>query len=82
MVTFLDPHIIPGSIKPRDNLSTVTVPADSLFVMGDNRDHSYDSRFWGFVNLSAVKGKAFIIYFSWDSDNSGVRWGRIGKLLE
>jgi signal peptidase I len=49
--------------------------------MGDNRDNSHDSRFWGFVDLSAVKGKAFMIYWSWDREKFGVRWHRIGDLL-
>ena len=79
--THLDPHSIPGEARPRDNFGPVTVPPKSLFVMGDNRDHSYDSRFWGFVNLSAVKGKAFILYWSWDKDNTGIRWGRLGHLI-
>jgi hypothetical protein len=47
----------------------VVVPQDSYFFMGDNRDQSFDGRFWGFVPLDALRGKAFIIYFSWEGTN-------------
>jgi signal peptidase I len=78
---FSDSRILPANVQPRDNMGPVTVPAHSLFVMGDNRDNSYDSRFWHFVDLNAVKGKAFVLYWSWDKKNFAVRWNRIGKLV-
>jgi len=77
-----DSRILPKRMQPRDNFGPVTIPSNKLFMMGDNRDHSYDSRFWGFVDLKAVKGKAFIIYWSWDKNSFGIRWSRIGQLLK
>lgn len=74
-----DSRIIPANLSPRDNMPAVKVPDDSLFVMGDNRDNSHDSRFWGFVETSAVKGKASVIYWSWDRENFKIRWDRVGK---
>ncbi|OGR06725.1 MAG: signal peptidase I [Deltaproteobacteria bacterium RIFOXYD12_FULL_50_9] len=76
---FLDPKIIPGE---RDNLGPLTVPPNSLFVMGDNRDNSHDSRFWKFVPMKDIKGKAFMLYWSWDGDAMSVRWRRIGGLIK
>ncbi|MGW8287924.1 MAG: signal peptidase I [Desulfobulbales bacterium] len=78
---FLDKRVLPGSLQPRDNMGPITVPENSLFVMGDNRDNSYDSRFWKFVDLKAVKGKAFVLYWSWDKENFSVRWSRIADLV-
>jgi signal peptidase I len=65
----------------RDDFGPTRVPENQLFVMGDNRDRSYDSRFWGFVNLDDVRGKAFLIYWSWDGSDRWVRWERLGSLI-
>ena len=71
-------NVLPAS---RDDYGPTKVPENHLFVMGDNRDRSYDSRFWGFVNLDDVRGKAFLIYWSWDGSDRWVRWERLANLI-
>ncbi|MCJ7546322.1 MAG: signal peptidase I [Deltaproteobacteria bacterium] len=77
-----------GKYFPPDRLINVgpeVLPPNALFVMGDNRNNSEDSRYWGFVPLDDVLGKAFVMYWSWDwrasSLVSKVRWQRIGSLI-
>jgi len=84
----IEPYAIHNDLSvegsPRDNFGPYTVPRGSFFVMGDNRDQSYDSRFWGIVDMDEIKGKAFIMYWSWDAEGSllnQIRWSRLGKLI-
>lgn len=84
---FLFPASPEGQAKPwdlRETYGPVTVPSDQLFMMGDNRDNSQDSRFWGFLPRSFVKGRALVIYWSFDeaagadgSVFSRIRWNRL-----
>lgn len=77
-----DNSIRPMGIEPRDNFGPLIVPRNKFFVMGDNRDQSYDSRYWGYVDRKDIKGKALILYWSWDSKNNWVRFARIGRLVK
>ena len=82
-------------VSPRDNFGPVTVPAGKLFMMGDNRDRSYDSRFWGFVDHNDVEGRAVLIYLPWNEEKAEgasflsnlvfwfeyLRWDRLGMIV-
>lgn len=76
-----DPHASYSVYGNLRNFGPITVPPHHLFVMGDNRDESSDSRVWGFVPYAYLRGKAFLIYWSWDREHFGVRWSRIGDIV-
>lgn len=87
--TYPDTPFLDPVFRRRDHLPPVIVPPDSLFVLGDNRDRSRDSRLWGPVARDRVQGSAFLVYFSLhpgDADSqepvwSRVRWRRTGRLV-
>ena len=59
----------------------VEVPAGQYFMMGDNRDDSADSRYWGFAADEYLRGKAFVVWMSWNSKTDSIRWSKIGRLI-
>lgn len=73
-VKYIDKRIIPGDLSFRDNFAEFVVPPDQFFVMGDNRDDSKDSRFWGSVPRENVIGKAVFVYWSWEPTDDPPGW--------
>ncbi len=86
---FLVKGVDPNTYQPtRDNWGPLVVPPGQLFVMGDNRDDSLDSRYWGWLPPSRVEGNVMFIYYSYDTDSmrplpflTAIRWGRIGHIV-
>jgi len=86
-LSYLLPEVDRESYRPsRDNWGPIVVPAGQYFVMGDNRDNSYDSRYWGFVDRRVIRGRPLFVYYSFDRESwralpflTAIRWGRIGS---
>ena len=83
------PERNPGDHPSRNNWGPLIVPADSYFVLGDNRDNSLDSRYWGFVPDSLLRGRPMVVYYSYAPDSSdrlswltAVRWSRVGERVK
>jgi len=83
-----DPGVVRDYHPTRDTWGPLAVPTDKYFVLGDNRDNSADSRYWGFVDAAAVKGRPLVVYFSYDREArdalpwlTDIRWHRLGSII-
>jgi signal peptidase I len=76
-----EPYAVHSGTAHSGEIGPILVPADSYFMMGDNRDNSQDSRYWGFLRRDKIRGQAFIIYWSWDGESHWLRWQRLGMYL-
>ncbi|MBK9949731.1 MAG: signal peptidase I [Nitrospira sp.] len=81
-IQHIDSNVLTLAQAPRDNLAPVVVPPNAYFVMGDNRDSSLDSRFWGSVSKELVLGKAMFIYWSIDPSTKVTRWNRLNRPMQ
>jgi signal peptidase I len=70
-----------NTASKQESFGPLSIPKQRYFVLGDNRNRSYDSRFWGPVRGDKIYGLVRLIYFSWDSENTAVRWDRVGKIV-
>ena len=76
-----DPNVRPAGYDYRDNFGPQTIGSGELFMMGDNRDNSNDSRYWGTLDMDLVKGRAMFLYWSWDGERNWPRWTRIFQVI-
>jgi signal peptidase I len=86
-----DPHVwpadpaLPELSRKRDNFGPIVIPPDRFWAMGDNRDNSYDSRFWGPVPRDNIKGRALLVYWSYEAEPDSAEWrgyaDKLGRLV-